>query len=418
MSVNSTKLFSNVGQNPTRRIVISADYDSCFAAYEKPYKTKPIYVQFRNKIEKYINKLKNGIDVPIELYVGSNRQNKGLDKHNINKKKKRSVSALGTQSAFTTLRTLCKDKDWTFNPLLLVDTLHNVSAGTAMHDDKNDYLLDVPWGEHGEKLKRRLIQNQLDDVVKNHPDEKIDFVFFDDDKYDTIHPYLFKNIVVPQNITLHLVKADCTSDKFRKYPIKKYSPFGITGKTSVLLSAVLIWSITDRWHSTRNLQNNQIYKVIGFLLMLFVIICCFLILLMENHRRKHDGKSGVQHMVYMLGLFVALVGCVAFSLTITNTAINGYHLSFEAPASFIVATVLLAIGHANLAKSKRPKRLGGIAFLMQAVGALTLLNINEIGTKILLGIAILGVVLMIINTLLDAKDDKVITTQKCFSCDC
>ena len=205
-------------------------------------------------------------------------------------------------------------------------------------------------------------------------------------------------------------------EKKRKAILKeKRIQRGISLVAGFLFLPVFSWSLIDHCNPTNNLRNNKTYIDIGIALAVMVAICCVVMFKLENNKTEKDNNKN--HIASMFGISFALIGCIALILTLANQPIAHYHLSFEAPACFIAAIVSFAIGHAtNLAKSKRSRIVGSVAFLIQTVGALALLSeaINDKVTKIMLGVAILGVVLMIGNTLLDEK--KVISTLRCFSC--
>jgi len=188
------------------------------------------------------------------------------------------------------------------------------------------------------------------------------------------------------------------------------------------------WSLTGHWNISNGLQNNKIYIGIGLTIAIMIVIFCVAMLILEKQQKKRD-KQTKKHNILMLGLFLAMIGCVALSLTITNKSILGYHLSFEAPAFFILAKLAFLIGYISLAKSKPSKTIGSVAFIMKIVGSFALLNeaiegtklylnINNIGINIMLGIAIFGVLLMTGNILSNAKDTQIISLSPCFSFSC
>jgi hypothetical protein len=196
-------------------------------------------------------------------------------------------------------------------------------------------------------------------------------------------------------------------NKHRKKLDHKNLQLGVLLTADFLFLSLFSWSLIGQWNSSHYLEKSKGYIAIGLISTFFIMLCCLIMLRMKNH-----------HIVSMLGLSFAFVGCIAFSLTITNTAIYGFHLSCERSSCFTAVTILLA--YVSTAKSKRSKMVGCVAFLMQMIGAFTLLNealdgstlhlnISDTGTKIMLGVAILGVGLMIVNApiLLNRKDEKV-----------
>ena len=196
----------------------------------------------------------------------------------------------------------------------------------------------------------------------------------------------------------------------------------VTGFLFFFLFSGLFLAYVD---PTNSLQNNKIYINIGIVLAVMVAISCMGMLILKNKQRKKD-KQHKQHCIFMLGIFFGLVGCLLLSLTLINQAIAHY-LSFEAPAFFMIETFLLAIKHATFSTSKRSKIMGVIAFLMQTIGGFALfnkamhgsklyLNINTTQMSIMLEFATLGVGLMILNMLFDAKEDKVILASTSFCC--
>lgn len=147
----------------------------------------------------------------VELYIGSNRQSKSLDDGNAAKNQ--------NGSSFEVLKNYAIQHNMIFRPLLLADVDNGDPTNpTALH-----LALNRPLAEQLEckfdPLKSRTIIAQLQDAARNHPNNEITFVFFDDDEQNSIIPHLktqlelaykdpeLKN-TLPKKLNLNLCKFD------------------------------------------------------------------------------------------------------------------------------------------------------------------------------------------------------------------
>lgn len=221
--------------------------------------------------------------------------------------------------------------------------------------------------------------------------------------------------------------ADMKENHVCNIPIRLFKRKLYVSLIGVFLGAsYYIWSLTGHWDVSNNLQYNKIYIGIGLSIAMMIVIFCVVMLILEKQQKEKDKQIN-KHNILMFGLFLAMIGCIVLTLTIMNKSINGYHFSFEAPACFILAKLILFIGYVSLVKSKRSKAIGALAFLMKIVGSFALLNeaiektklhIKDIGIDVMLAVAIFGAVLMTSNILSDAKDAQLISWCPCsiFSC--
>ena len=97
----------------------------------------------------------------------------------------------GNGSCFKNLAALCKENGWIFREFLLSDHQQKKPAGTAMKDSQ--LSCDI------QKSKVELIAAQINNIKENHPDNTVDFSFFDDDDDDFIHNELAAHFNDPNN---------------------------------------------------------------------------------------------------------------------------------------------------------------------------------------------------------------------------
>lgn len=190
-----------------RKLFISGDYDSCFdILFEETWLTHDNLKEgtdadlstqaeiARDELEEFlINKTRNRT---VGLYVGSNRQSEFLNasfaKHHKN------------GDCFENYAQLCEEQNWTFCKLLLADVQNNQPSGSAMQDISLHANVTAT-------SKLAIIQAQIADIAKNHPNEKVDFCFFDDDTYNAFMPEIAAhyNDNLPEHInSLTLVRYD------------------------------------------------------------------------------------------------------------------------------------------------------------------------------------------------------------------
>ena len=177
----------------TNLVVISLDYDDCgdilfdeqiSILYNELEKQKATAYQyyFRNYLCE-ITKSKS-----VELYVGSLRQSYDLDKKNENE--------YGNGSCFKNYRKLSEIMRWKFNEFSCGNDLSEF--GVVSFSSRT--------------AKNKIVETQLLNISKEHPDKLIDYYFFDDDAQNSILPSVashLSNITIPKNIVnIHLIKHD------------------------------------------------------------------------------------------------------------------------------------------------------------------------------------------------------------------
>ncbi len=223
---------SVIGGGFMGKVVLSIDYDGCGAIlinsgkvvgdkYHEQLKKRRMnpdgldniifscYKLFMDKLDE----ITEGMEV--DLYVGSNRQSKELNFHNMKSQK--------NGDCFKNYQELATQKGWTFRKKLLADIMNaegdfyaplRQNSGEAMDialdDSSTDTRLDKTIFD---RTKVQIIKCQLESVGKHHPDEPVDFYFFDDDAKNKILPALKQYFTenpqdIPSNVTLHLVKSD------------------------------------------------------------------------------------------------------------------------------------------------------------------------------------------------------------------
>lgn len=183
------------------KAILSFDYDDCseIAFLKVPDDASPLYkarVALAQKtFTDYLDEIAKTHD-EVEVYVGSTRQDISLDNFFMQQHE--------NGSCFQNLEKLCAQRGWTFRRLLLADVQNNYPAGTAMNNE------DVKC-RSCDDFKLEIVKAQIDDVKENHPDESVDFYFFDDDMNNQYIPSInnhFKNNL-PEHINkLSLVKYD------------------------------------------------------------------------------------------------------------------------------------------------------------------------------------------------------------------
>jgi len=192
--------------------VFSIDYDGCgdllfdelFLDMREVH--HPKLTELRHKFESYLTQTAIGSNT-VEVYVGSNRQDRSLDK----RLAKKNNSGL----CFENYEKLCAQKKWNFRKLLLADIENNLPAGSAMSDDTLQCSFDRP--------KIKTLEHQLQDIASSYPEDKIDFYFFDDDYYrimlDNINTHFAENKEKkPANINLVIVRYDWQGVLYKNDP--------------------------------------------------------------------------------------------------------------------------------------------------------------------------------------------------------
>ncbi|MFI4919153.1 MAG: hypothetical protein ACHP65_06330 [Legionellales bacterium] len=203
----SAEFFKQQLQAPRKPIlVLSLDYDGCtdilFPELSKQETPPEVHQKVSNLTEKFhafVDAKALEADANVMVYVGSNRQSQQINKLNAKK---------GNGCCFTNLQTLCKDKGWYFNPLLMADIQNKQVPGSA--------ILDASLTCNIEENKICLIETQLADIAMKYPEAQVNYYFFDDDPpgknifLSLREHYLeYGNInKVPNNICLHLVQLD------------------------------------------------------------------------------------------------------------------------------------------------------------------------------------------------------------------
>jgi hypothetical protein len=203
----------NSHTSPKRITAISLDYDDCgdvlFEELKEYFKNLPeerrLLKECKDKFVNYLDQITADSDVT-ELYVGSIRQDIASDKFNMNKNQ--------NGSCFSNYQLLCNEKKWVFRRFLLADHQNNLKPGTTM---RGHFIMSSII-----KSKVELIQAQLLNIKKNHPDDIVDFYFFDDDFDDCLLMEIaesLKHYPIPHNIeNITLGKYDWFSKVVNKQP--------------------------------------------------------------------------------------------------------------------------------------------------------------------------------------------------------
>lgn len=207
-------------------IVYSLDYDGCtdilsdelYAKYKDNNEITSALSLLRNKLNAFFDKNEE-ISKDVEVYVGSNRQSKYLDKKN--------TDCSGNGSCFTTFDRLCTQRNWMFRPLLLADVHNNQPSGSSWQDE------NLHCG-YFEPCKTDILYHQLRDTEKNHPNNEIHFYFMDDDAHHEILPGLKKFCTarskdLSRNIHIHLIKFDWYGE-IAEHNQTLFETFSIQGK--------------------------------------------------------------------------------------------------------------------------------------------------------------------------------------------
>lgn len=184
-------------------IVISLDYDGCadilFDEVLNSGKFDAEFIQYRKTIfENFLNKITEGYDV-VEIYVGSNRQDVTLDEMGNNDNK--------NGFCFHNYEKLCVSKTWIFKKLLLADATNKLPAETSI-SNKSIKIARNFW-ENNDFWKNEMLKNQFQSVIKDHPEDTIDFYFIDDDFYnirDVFNYFKQSRKRIPENINFFLVQ--------------------------------------------------------------------------------------------------------------------------------------------------------------------------------------------------------------------
>lgn len=193
------------------KAILSLDYDDCSAILfrvipeedtdldrDRMSEAKKIFLDYLDEIESTHDE--------VEVYVGSSRQDILLDNYFTHKHK--------NGSCFRNLEKLCGERGWTLRKLLMADVQNNLPAGSAW---ENENLQCTSY----ENLKREIVKAQVEDVKKNHPHEKVDFYFFDDDTNYEYMPAIKNHFApnLPQHINrLFLVRYDSAEMMFKGKP--------------------------------------------------------------------------------------------------------------------------------------------------------------------------------------------------------
>lgn len=156
--------------------IFSIDYDGCgdllFQEDRRTDRLKSIFLKHLESIAK--------THATAEVYVGSSRQSISINLA--------AIMSNDNGSCFSNYEKLCAKKRWIFRRLLLADIRNDKPAGTAMRDPRLTCEAD------GKKLG--MITHQLNDARTNHPNEPVDFYFFDDDGKNEILPGLLSYLMV------------------------------------------------------------------------------------------------------------------------------------------------------------------------------------------------------------------------------
>lgn len=192
--------------------VISLDFDGCI--FHIPYLDTPNHMNFPNTIvvdanRAFLDKLikENRAYSNVFTFIGSNRQSYQSDRHNMNHER---------PSCFPAILQLNAALGAQFNPLLLSDIYENLPTGESFRRaTDSDYR-----GGHAhwifDETKATILYAQMQEIANAHPNEPIEFDYFDD-RLDynfkanrigilqSLQIFYEKNThLIPANVTLNL----------------------------------------------------------------------------------------------------------------------------------------------------------------------------------------------------------------------
>jgi len=187
--------------------ILSLDYDGCSdilfddVVTTQSIKSESTLRHLRSLFEELLNRITADSSI-VELYVGSDRQDNQLD--NLGN----SVNRNGL--CFKNFEKLCNEKNWRFKKLLMADIANLLPCGHSMENSgvkiTNDFVKINNWSS---KSKSVILNHQLQDVIKNHPGDEINFYFMDDHDYNirSVVEYFGKSRnLIPDNIDFYLVE--------------------------------------------------------------------------------------------------------------------------------------------------------------------------------------------------------------------
>jgi hypothetical protein len=218
--------------------IFSLDYDGCGDVLFDQLMSRWGHLKFyllpyKEKLEEFLAR-KTKVGNAVELYVGSNRQSNNLDR----------LGHFNNQNGwcFKNYQELCKKNKWTFRRLLAADIENGVEIGSAMTPCSTlDYTLPL----NGSKVT--IIENQLRDVAINHPNDKVDFYFIDDDPpQDSLIKKLIHHFETNpnakkllRNVRLHIVRFDRSESIEKAITVVRVLSYEELAKTHASQSSAL-----------------------------------------------------------------------------------------------------------------------------------------------------------------------------------